>query len=277
MADSVVTALREAAAHRGFRLLASRVRTPGKGDYGKFGLMDRKGKPVLGVDEEGLSATADEIEAFLRRSEIDYWKRSAAAPGPKPAKRSKAAPDPVVEPEPAGMARRAKIPEDRPRAERPVPVAIGRERRVPNPEPPLRYRLAKAGDAAGLATLLGLEGKAGSEIAGRIAACRKAGGGVLLAERGVPVGCLAWFPVPALHRAPAGRIATLLVAGRHRREGIGTALVEQAAGLLAKAGCASIEAMSDIDIRSAHDFFRKLGFDETSYRFARSLDKGRTI
>jgi hypothetical protein len=46
---------------------------------------------------------------------------------------------------------------------------------------------------------------------------------------------------------------------------------DEAALQLAKAGCASIEAMSGIDIRSAHDFFRRLGFAETSYLFAKPL------
>lgn len=113
----------------------------------------------------------------------------------------------------------------------------GKERREPKREPPpLRYRSAVPSDATGLDALLGLKGGAG-DVGHRMAACRKAGGGVLVAERGTTlVACLAWLPVPALHRAPSGRIATLLVAERHRREGIGTALVEQAAGLLAKAG-----------------------------------------
>lgn len=273
MADPVVTALREAAAHRGFRLLASRVRTPGKGDYGKFGLTDPKGKPVLGVGDDGLSASAGDIEAFLRRGDVEFWRQSAAAPAPARPKRTRATPAREGH-EPAGAARRAKTSRRQP-ARKPAPVPSGKERREPKREPPpLRYRSAVPGDASGLDALLGLKGDARGDAGHRMAACRKAGGGVLVAERGTTlVACLAWLPVPALHRAPSGRIATLLVAERRRREGIGTALVEQAAGLLAKAGCASIEAMSDIEIRSAHGFFRKLGFEETSYRFARRLDK----
>ena len=60
-----------------------------------------------------------------------------------------------------------------------------------------------------------------------------------------------------------------------RRQGIGRSLVEAAATALAGAGAASIEAMSDIAIRSAHGFFRRTGFEETAYRFARPTQKQR--
>lgn len=270
MADPVITALREAATHRGLRLVVSRVRTPGKGDYGKFGLTDPKGKAVLGIGADGLTASAGEIEAFLRRSELETWKRSAASPAP-----------------PARAAKRM-MPDPPPRPSRPAPSRAGARKEkaaaaaeaeppepspAPKPAPPkLRFRKASTADGAAIDTLLGAGGKARGGAAARIAACRRAGGGVLVAERGTIVGCLAYLPVPALHRPPSGRIATLFVAERQRREGIGSALVEQAASLLAKAGCTSIEAMSDIEIRSAHGFFRRIGFQETSYRFAKAVE-----
>ena len=269
MADPVVTALREAATHRGFRLLASRVRTPGKGDYGKFGLTDPEGKPVLGVGKDGLGASAAEIEAFLRRSEMEFWKRSAAAPAQKSKKpKSAKAPPPALSPAPE-RSRRTKAP-----AKPPSPRSAAPAKERPKPKakaavPPLRFRLAKPSDGPALDRLLGMKDK--GVAASRVAACHKAGGGVVVAERGEIIGCIACLPVPALHRPPAGRIATLFVADRHRREGIGTMLVEQAAALSAKAGCTTMEAMSDIEIRSAHGFFRKLDFDETSYRFSRTL------
>lgn len=152
------------------------------------------------------------------------------------------------------------------RAEKPEKMAP--ERPAPTP---LRIRQAGANDAQSIATLLGNQR---GDIGLRLAELRKAGGGILVAERGGIIGCLAFALSPALHRPLSGRIATVLIAERHRREGIGRALVEEASARLAKAGCVSVEAMSDIEIRSAHGFFRRLGFEETSYRFVRAIPGG---
>ena len=61
-------ALREMAANRGCRLVKSRVRTPGRGDYGRYGLKDAKtGKEVLRLRQRRASPRrAEEIEAYLR-------------------------------------------------------------------------------------------------------------------------------------------------------------------------------------------------------------------
>src|SRR5205085_1490072 len=89
--------LRDMAANRGCKLVRSRVRTPGRGDYGKFGLKDAKtGKEVLGFGKKGLTATADEIETFLRGGAASAWKSSV---GKMPA-RKKAPAKPAPDPEP---------------------------------------------------------------------------------------------------------------------------------------------------------------------------------
>jgi len=64
----------------------------------------------------------------------------------------------------------------------------------------------------------------------------------------------------------------LLVAEDYRRRGIATGLLDAAVTALRKAGCWRLEAMSDIEVRNAHNFFRTLKFDQTSYRFARTID-----
>jgi hypothetical protein len=46
--------------------------------------------------------------------------------------------------------------------------------------------------------------------------------------------------------------------------------VEAVETRLAERGCAVFEAVSDIDLANAHGFFRRLGFERTSYRLAKT-------
>ena len=70
-------ALRELAANRGCKLVKSRVRTPGRRDYGKFGLKDAKtGREVFGFGERASPPPPAEIEAFLRGDAAATWKSS---------------------------------------------------------------------------------------------------------------------------------------------------------------------------------------------------------
>jgi mannose-6-phosphate isomerase-like protein (cupin superfamily) len=85
-------ALREMAAHRGFKLVSSRRRKPG-GDFGLFGLKDANGGAVFGIEKGALKASGEEIEAFLRDGTRATWAKSAGSakrvktpPAPKPVK-----------------------------------------------------------------------------------------------------------------------------------------------------------------------------------------------
>ena len=69
--------LRELAEHRGLKLVRSRRRKPGSGDFGKFGLTDEKGNSMLGIGKEGLTATAQDIEEYLRDYTANSWQQSA--------------------------------------------------------------------------------------------------------------------------------------------------------------------------------------------------------
>lgn len=80
--------LRDMAAHRGYKLIRSRRRKPG-GDFGLFGLRNAAGEPAFGMVKGELTATAAQIEAFLRDGTRATWSKSAGS-----AKRVKAPPPP---------------------------------------------------------------------------------------------------------------------------------------------------------------------------------------
>jgi hypothetical protein len=65
MASEGDEALRESARHRGLKLVKSRRRKAG-GDFGKYGLTDAAGQQLFGFGEDGLTASAEDIAAYLR-------------------------------------------------------------------------------------------------------------------------------------------------------------------------------------------------------------------
>ncbi|HEX8379288.1 MAG TPA: GNAT family N-acetyltransferase [Allosphingosinicella sp.] len=255
--------LREAAANRGLKLVKSRVRTPGKGDYGRFGLTDSAGAKLLGFGPSGLTATAKEIEEYLHKGALADWKTSLRSAGaPPPPRRNKRPAEPAPD---ARAARPGKVrPEPEPEPEP-----------TPEPEPPpLSVRPARPGDSEAIAALVtGLGFEAGADdIAARLPLLKKAGETPLVAEQGEVIGILAWHVTPVLHRPqPVGRITMMVVRQRERRRGVGRALVEAALEQLRAKGCGLVEVTSNVDLSGAHGFYRKLGFERTSYRFAKGL------
>uniref|UniRef100_UPI0011817D90 GNAT family N-acetyltransferase n=1 Tax=Sphingopyxis sp. KK2 TaxID=1855727 RepID=UPI0011817D90 len=181
--------------------------------------------------------------------------------------------------EPAPIRRRAKTaapPPARRRQDPPPPPRAKPVLRIVEPDaspaPELRLRPATAKDRKALGRLLAQLADPPRRISldANIDAIGKARAGLLVAEAGVPVGCCAWAVVPTLQDGRVGRVTLLLVDGDHRRRGVGTALLAAAETALAKAGCATIEVMSDIMIDNAHNFFRALKFEQKSYRFVRA-------
>ena len=233
--------LREAARHRGLKLVKSRRRKPGTGDFGRFGLTDATGKKLLGFGKDGLTATADDIAAYLRKGAAATWAESARTT--------------------PGRAKKKSAPKPAPRRARPAPEPEPRPAEEPRPvEQPLVVRKARPRDAEAIAALIGVD-------AGKIAALLRGKPSVLVAERAYIVGCIAWHRIPTLQHGLIGRLTLIFVSDDERRQGIGTALFEAARAELAKQGCTLIEAMSDIEISNAHGFFRALGFRQASYRF----------
>ena len=239
MAADGDAALREMAANRGLKLVKSRVRTPGKGDYGRYGLTDAAGAKLLGFGRTGLTATAEEIETFLHKGVEADWKTSLRAAGGRAPKRAKTRVAPEPEPEP----------------------------------PPLAVRAARPVDAAAIAALLAKTRFKATEavVAARLPGLKKEP--PLVATRGAVIGFLSWHVTPVLHRPkPVGRITMLEVAEDERGRGVGRALVDAACERLRAKGCGLVEVTSNADLSGAHAFYRKLGFERTSYRFAKPLD-----
>lgn len=304
MAGIVDDQLREMAQHRGLKLVKSRRRKPATGDYGKYGLTDAAGKPLLGIDDDGLTASAEDIQDYLRTSEQSTWKQSAETtpdpPGspkkalvPEPQDedgpvRRRSKPAPAERPAPRAREEAALPPRKRkpdappspalklvPKAE-PEPKPIPEPKPKGAPEPVLRVRAATAADADALSVLLSqLSGVSldRAEVANNLAAARKAKAGMVVAELGDIIGCCGWAMVTTVHRGPIGRLTVLIVAKTHRRKGIGTAMLAAAETALAKAGCRQVEAMSDITINNSHNFFRSLKFEQASYRFVRDIEE----
>lgn len=241
--------LREMARNRGCTLVKSRVRTPGRKDYGRFGLKDTAtGKALLGFGKRGLTASPEDIETFLRGGAAASWKGSVRAVPPGRRARREA------EPEAA--------PKSKPKAR-------------PAPAPKRAIREARPKDSAALAGLIAALGYEVTEadVRRRLARMRKAGRPTLVATLGEAiVGCLTLSMMEVLHRPrPVGRISMLVVSEEQRGAGIGTDLVAAAEAWFARAGCGLVEVTSNVKRSRAHAFYERLGYERTSYRFAKAV------
>lgn len=256
MSDERLDQLAESARNRGLKLIRSRVRTPGKRRFGKVGLTDASGKPVVGMDSKGPIGRPEDVEDYLRNLGAKDWGESlnvAVLPRKKKAK-ARAAND--SEPAPSGKY---------------APLAPPK----PRPEPKSRIRDAKPSDSKRIAELIGLlEHKIDEKtVRKNLGKLKKAGELPLVAtlDRQV-VGLCGVHAMLTVHRpAPVGRITVLVVAEEARNRNIGRMLVDAAENWSRKRGCRIIEVTSNDRRAGAHAFYRHLGYERTSVRFFKKL------
>jgi GNAT superfamily N-acetyltransferase len=70
----------------------------------------------------------------------------------------------------------------------------------------------------------------------------------------------------------AAKVSEIVVDDRYRRQGIGARLMEVAEDEARRLGCTVLFLTTAERRKDAHAFYRKLGFEETGRRFAKSLD-----
>jgi GNAT superfamily N-acetyltransferase len=243
---STLDALAESARNRGLKLVRSRVRTPGKRRFGKAGLTDAKGKAVFGMDARGPTATPEEVEEYLRNLGANDWGASLGA---------------------AAHARTRTKKKPRSPANDRAPK--------PQPKPKLLIREARPSDAPRLVELIDELGPQIDEkkVRANLVALRKAGELPLVATLDkTVVGLVGRHAMVTIHRtAPVGRIPILVVTAEARGQDIGRKLVEAVETWCRKRGCAMVEVTSNDRRADAHAFYRHLGYERTSLRFAKTL------
>ncbi|WP_395623240.1 GNAT family N-acetyltransferase [Sphingomonas daechungensis] len=75
-----------------------------------------------------------------------------------------------------------------------------------------------------------------------------------------------------VHRpAPVGRVSVMIVDESYRGRGIGALLMAEAEKRLSAHGCHILEVTSNVSRERAHQFYEKLGYERTSYRFMKTL------
>jgi GNAT superfamily N-acetyltransferase len=72
--------------------------------------------------------------------------------------------------------------------------------------------------------------------------------------------------------APAAKVSAIVVDEDHRRLGIGEALLAAVEREARERACALVFLTTAHRRHDAHEFYRRLGFEQTGFRFAKSLE-----
>ena len=140
----------------------------------------------------------------------------------------------------------------------------------------LKIRDGKLSDAAGLAALmceLGYE-TAGAEMESRLISILKDPRYKTLVALNDDKICGMIGTVSAssyLHNDLNGRIIALVVSRESQRRGIGARLIAEAEKNLIQRGITRVTVTARFEREKAHQFYEKLGYARTGFRFAKNL------
>lgn len=136
----------------------------------------------------------------------------------------------------------------------------------------MQIREAAPGDVEAISSLLGELGFPSSpqEVDERLGVMQ---GAVLVAvSQGTVVGVITTNIMSVLHRPkPVGRLSALIVSKQERGEGVGSALVSAAEKMLKQRGCGLVEVTSNFRLEEAHSFYKRIGYEATSFRFKKEV------